>query len=167
MRPCDVFHREDARGAVIGDGLGHDDAFEILQLTADGGEVVRFLAVIEFAQQALAELIEHFGKLVAFSELRVLIEELGDLLQRVEILDHLFADARALHFHGDLATVAQARLVHLTERRRGHGRGFEFGKRFRKANAQLGGDSFFDLVKTERFDLVLETGERFEISLRH
>ena len=86
---------------------------EVLQLLANGGEVGRLLPVIEFPEEALAELLEHLAELVAPAHLGVLIEELGDLLDRLQVFHHLLANAGPLHLDRDRAAVAQGGAVDL------------------------------------------------------
>ena len=130
----------------------------------NGEKIVRLLPVIELAQQALAKLVEHLAELVALSKLGVVIEELRDLIERIEVFDHRLANSRTLHFHGDLPAIAQDAPMHLAERGRRHRRDVEIGKRFRHTNAELGRDDLLDFVERERLDFVLQPGERFEVS---
>ena len=64
-------------------------------------------------RKEVEELRKELAKLVAFPHLRVVIEEIGDLLERFEILHHPLADLRALHRHRDRAAVAQSRTMDL------------------------------------------------------
>ena len=162
-----ILHRQDARGAVIGDRLGDDDVLELAQVLANRGEIRRFLPVIELAQKAFAELIEHLAKLVALPGRGVVIEELRDLIERIEIFEHRVANPGPLHLHRHLPAVAQTRFMHLPKGGGGHRRDIEIRERFRHSDAELGGDDLLDLVERERLDLVLQPRERFEVSLRH
>ena len=89
-------------------GAGTMRRGKFAELVAQGGEVVRFLAVIELLQEALPELREQLAELVAFPHLGVVIEEIGDVLERLEILHHPLADLRALDLDRDRAAVAQS-----------------------------------------------------------
>src|SRR5438477_584159 len=100
--PVDVLHRQNARAAVIRDRFRDDDMWKRAKIFANRAEVVRFLPVIEFAHETLPKFIEHFAKLVALADGRVVIEEFGDLIERVEILEKRFANTGPLHFYGDL-----------------------------------------------------------------
>src|SRR5437762_641847 len=108
-----VLHRQHARAAVIGDRFRDDDVRKLPQMFADGGEVTRFLAVIEFADKTLAKFIEHLAKTVALPGRSMVVKELRDFIERIEVLEHRVANSRALHFHRDLAAVTQTRLVDL------------------------------------------------------
>ena len=162
----DELHREHARRAVVGDGGGDHEPRKFAELLAQGGEIARLLPVIELLEQALAELLEQLAELVAFPHLGVVIEEIGDVLERLEIFHHPLADLRTLDFHRDRAAVAQRGAMHLAQRRRGHRLVFEILKGFRKADAELFADDFFDFGEAERLDLILQPGERVEVSRR-
>src|SRR5689334_13168443 len=62
--PGHELHREDARGAVIGDRGGNDNARERAELFAQGREIARFLPIIEFLQKAATELLEELAEFV-------------------------------------------------------------------------------------------------------
>ena len=108
-----VLHREDTRSAVIADRRRNDEALETGDLFAQSEKIVRLLAIIELAQKALAKLLEHLPELVAFSKLGVLVEKIGDFLERFEILHHRLANAGTLHFYGDTLAAAQHCAMHL------------------------------------------------------
>ena len=127
----------------------------------------RFQPIIELAQEALAKLVEHLAELVAFPGRRVFIEKLGDFIQGIEVFEHGLANARPLHFDRDLPAIAQACAMHLAERGSRHRRDLEVRKGFRHSDAELRRHDLFDLVEREWLDLVLQSGERFEVRARH
>ena len=108
-----VFHRQNARAAVVRDRFRDDNVRKRAQIFANRGEVVRLLPVIEFAHEALPKFIEHLAKLVALADGRMVVEEFGDLIDRVEVLEHRFANSRALDFHRHRAAVPKAGEMHL------------------------------------------------------
>ena len=163
---ADVLHRQHARGRVVIDVLRHDDALELAQVVGEGGEVARFEAVVQLAQDVLAELLQERRELVLAARLRVRVEEGGDVAEDVEVFRHLLADAGALHLDDHVAAVAHQRAVNLSERGGGHGRRVELGERLRDAHAQLGVDDLLDLGERERLNLVLEARERVNVGLR-
>ncbi len=93
--------------------MRHEHAREFRQLLAQGHEVVCLLPVIQLAQEALAELLQHRAKLVTLARLGMPIEEARDLVERVQVLEHFFANARPLHLHRHPLAAAQARAMHL------------------------------------------------------
>ena len=76
----------------------------------------RLLAEIELAQHRFAELVEQRRDAEALPELGVGIEERRHFTERLEVVEHLLADAGALDLERHLAAVAQHRVVHLRER---------------------------------------------------
>src|SRR5207302_10840749 len=88
----------------------------LAQVVADRHEVQRFLPEVELAQHRFAELLEERRDAEAAAELRVLLEEGGELAERLEVVEHLLADAGTLHLALDRAPVAQHRVMHLRER---------------------------------------------------
>ena len=146
--------------------LRHDDALELAQVVGEGGEVARFEAVVQLAQDVLAELLQERRELVLAARLRVRVEEGGDVAEDVEVFRHLLADAGALHLDDHVAPVARQRAVHLAERGGGHRLRVELGERLRDAHAEFGVDDLLDLRERERPDLVLEACERVNVGRR-
>jgi hypothetical protein len=108
-----MLHRQHTRGAVVSNRHGHNQAIEIGKLRAQRDEIACLLAIIQFAQDAFAKLLEHLLKLVALPKLGVVIEEGRDFIERFEIFHHGFANPGPLHFYGDALTTAQDRAMHL------------------------------------------------------
>ena len=98
--------------------------------------------------------------------LGVKIDELGELFDDLHVLDHLLAHTGPLDLHGDAAAVAQHGPMHLAERGAGHRRGVKGLERLGDAGTDLGGDGLFDRVERDRFDVVLEAGQRVEVDGR-
>ena len=102
----DELHRQHARAGIGHDRLRDDDLGDRLQIVADGDEVQRLLAEVELAQHRLAELLEQERQPESPADLGVLVEKRRDLAERLEIIEHLLADSRALDLEGDCAAVA-------------------------------------------------------------
>ena len=126
-------------------------------------QVARFHLVVELAHQRLAELLQHLDEAEAPAHLGVEVGEGGDLAQRLQVLDDLLADARALHLDRDLAPVAQRRAVHLAQGGRRHRLRLELGEGLGEPDAQLGAHDALDLQERERPHLVLQAGQRLHV----
>ena len=163
--PRHVPHGEHARGGVVPHGAGHHDAGEVAQVLAQRGEVLRLGAVVQLGEQRPPELGQQVGGAVAPAGLGVAVQELGDVLQRVQVGDDLLADARALHLDGHLRPVAQAGAVHLPQRGGGQRLRVEVRERLGHAHAQLGRDDALHLGVRERGHVVLEPGQRLHVRL--
>jgi hypothetical protein len=96
----------------------------------------------------------------------VSVEELRDVLQRVEVLVDAAADARALHLDRDHSPVVHHGAVHLSQRRRGDRGGVELGEDLRDAHPQPVADGLLDELKRIGRDLVLEPGQRVGVLTR-
>ena len=79
----------------------------------DGPEVRRFQPVVQLVEQRLTELGDDPLKTMQPAHLGVMIEELGDLIEGVEIGCDLRADFGALDLDDDGATAAQHGAMHL------------------------------------------------------
>ncbi len=83
-----------------------DDLGDLLQVVADGPQLHRLVAKIELAQQRLAKLLEQGQNAEALPDIGVLVEEDGNVAQRLEVGPDLLADARALDLERHFASVA-------------------------------------------------------------
>ena len=158
-----VIHRQHAPGAVIRHGLRHVDQCELLQVRPDGDEIARFALVIKLVFQRNAKLLEHVEQPVAPAELRVRVDEVGDLCQHFEVVRDLPRDVGPLDLDDDATPVTQRGAVHLPERRRGDRIPLETRKRLRDAHAELGRDDLLDGRVIERLDVVLQAGQRLKV----
>jgi hypothetical protein len=137
LAALDELHGEHARGDVVLDGTRHHDAVERLHVVGEQREVARLLPVVELAQQALAEFVEHFRKVLAPAGLGMAVEEGRDLAEHLEILADASLDVGALHLDRDRPAVAQLRAMDLTERGRRDRHVLEHGERLRQAHSTL------------------------------
>ena len=160
-------HRQHARGAVVHHRLRDDDLGNLLEIAAEGDEVHRLLAEIELAQERLPEFIEHLVERKTPAELGVAFEKARDVVHRLEIGQHLRADAGALHLERDIAPVVQPRLVHLRDRRGGERPLVDRGKGAREPYAELIAQNFLDLGEGDRLAVVLQALERIGVRRRH
>ena len=161
-----IFHCQDACRAIIRNRRWQYNQSVVLQLFAKCGEVLGLLAIIEFSQQALAELLQQFCKFVALSKFSVLIKELRYFLQRLQVIDQRFTNVGALHFDRDGTTVAQACDVDLTERSRRNRLGFKLRECLCHTHAQILGNNLLDVTKAEWLNFVLQPGKCVEIGSR-
>ena len=95
-----------------------------------------------------------------------MVENDRDVLERGEIPVNLLADARTLHFDGDLAAAAQDGAMHLAERGGGNRQAIEFDERVRDADAELLANGPLDVFVRERLDVVLQPRERIQVGRR-
>jgi hypothetical protein len=109
---------------------------------------------------------ENFPETITAADVGMLVKKVRDFLEHFKILRDLFADFRALHFHDDGTPVAQGRAMHLSERRGGQMFFFKKRERFGDADAEFARDNLFHFGVRKRFDLVLQTRERLQISFR-
>lgn len=130
---------------------------ELREVVAQGLQVARFLAVVELAQQGLAELFQHSDVAILASALGMLVREGGDLLQDLQIAYHPRPDAGPLDFDHDFAAVAHRGAVDLAEGCGGQGLGVEPGERLGDTYTELVGDDLLDLLERKGRDVVLET----------
>src|SRR5437868_5362306 len=129
--------------------------WKIPKLFSKNREIVAFLSIIEFAHQTFSQLVQHSSKLVALTELGVVVDKFCDVRQGIEIFHHLLANVRALYFHGHGSTVTQPCQMYLSQRSRRHRYGFEVRKRLRYPDAEFRCDNLLDLAEAERLDFVL------------
>ena len=97
----------------------------------------------------------------------MLLERGGDVGEDLEVVLHLLAHVRALHFDHHFAAVAQHGAMDLPQRRRGHRRRLEGLEGARDAHAQLLLHDLLDLGERERLDLVLQRLQRGNVLRRH
>ena len=166
LLPEDELHREHARRRVVLDRRRNEDPREILQVLPQRDEVLRFLPVVELAEDRLAELVHHLLELVQLPRVGMPVEHDGDLGERFEVFDDLLADAGPLHLDGHGAAVPERGAMDLSERRGRERRGFEVGERLGDANAELLTDDPFDLGEGEGLDVVLKPREGFQVGNR-
>ncbi len=136
------------------------------QVFAESDEVAGFEFEIEFAEQTAAQPVQHVLKIVALAEFGMSIKKLGDLTQRFEILDDLFANVRPLNFNHNLPTVAHTCPVHLGQRGGSERLRIEIRERFRDTHADFARDDAIHFLIREWFDSVLQTRQRFEVRTR-
>ena len=117
----------------------------------------RILTMELVAQKRFSELVEHAREAVAPAGVRVLFEERGDLLERLEILDDPLADAGPLHLHRDRPVIVQRCAMHLPERRGRERLRIECSESLRDAYAQLDRHDRLHFIERERLHPVLES----------
>ena len=125
-----------------------------------------FAAVVELAQQRLAELLEHVLEGEAPADLGVLVEERRHLGEGFEVLQDHLADPGPLDLDRHRPAVPQHRAVDLSQGSRGEGSGVEFEKSLRQAHAELAPDDLLHVAERERLDPVLQPGESVQIRRR-
>ena len=84
--------------------------------------------VIELLLDGGAEIGDNGAKAAPAANLRVLVEEGGDLGQHLEVVGDLAADVGPLHLDHDVAAVAKRRHVDLAQGRGGEGLLVETGR---------------------------------------
>ncbi len=159
----DVIHREDFGGGVAFDRFGNNEFFEGGEVGAQGREMLGLLAVVELAQEHGAEFCEGVGEVGAAAGGGVVVEEFRDVAEHVEVVNHAFADAGALNFDRDMATIAQDGFVDLSDGGGGEGLGVNFLKGSGDADAEFLGDDSFDILEWERLDFILEACEGLDV----
>ncbi len=95
------------------------------------------------------------------ADVGVMVEERGDFLEGIEIIDHAFADAGALDFDGDFAAIAHLSAVHLSEGGGGNGLWIKGGEGVGDFHAELFAHHALDVFKRERRDVILAAGVGF------
>ena len=95
-----------------------------------------------------------------------MVDKRGDLVEHGEIGEHLFEDARTLHFDRDRAAVAQRGAMHLSERRRRERLFVEGEKRLRQAHVQVVFDRLLHIGQRNGIDVVLQAAQGLEIGRR-
>ena len=161
----DQVHRQHERGGVVVDRLGDDDAVVGGEVRAEQAEVGGLEPVVELGHDRAAELLDHAAEPVAAPHLGVTVDELGELLDDLHVLDDLLAHAGPLDLDGDGAAVAQHCPVHLAERGAGH-RGVKRLEGLGDAGTDLGGDDLLDRFERDRLDIVLKPGQGVEVDGR-
>ena len=136
------------------------------EVRAEQAEVGRLEPVVKLRHDRPTKLLDHGREAVVAAGLGMAIDEPGELLDHLHIVDHLLAHAGPLHLDGDGAAVTQHGAVHLAERRAGHGLGVERLERLGDAGPELGGDGLFDRAERNRFNVVLEAGQGVEVDGR-
>jgi hypothetical protein len=100
-----LIHGEDGAGAVVRHRLRHLDQLEFLEILAERDQVARFARVVQLVMNAGAKLVHDHLEAVASAHLGVRIDELGELLENVEVVGDLFADVGPLDLDDDVASV--------------------------------------------------------------
>jgi hypothetical protein len=121
------------------------------------------LDVVELAQHAAVEFLDHSRELVLLADVRVLVDEGTDFRQRVQVAHHLLPDTGSLDFHGNAPSAAKLGAMHLAQRGGRQRRRLELGERLGDPDAELLHHDSLDLRERKRLDLVLEPRERGEI----
>ena len=93
----------------------------------------------------------------------MLVEEAGQLLDHLHVVDDLLAHARALDLHRHPPAVAQDRPVHLAQGCAGHRFGLEGLEGVRDPGPDLGRDPLLDLGEGDGLDVVLQPAEGVEV----
>ena len=94
------------------------------------------------------------------------VDELRDLIERLEIFGDLLGHAGPLHLDGDDAAVAECGAMHLSERGGGERPFLEHRECLRKPHAEVRLDHLLDFFERHRLNGVLQPRERFEIGGR-
>ncbi len=127
----------------------------------------RLLPEVELAQHRFAELVEERRDAEAPSELGMLVEEGGHFAERLEIVEHLLADAGPLDLERHLAPVAQYRAVHLRDRGGGDRLRLDALEGFGETHAELFCQDFLDFVVAEGLDMVLQPRQGVGVNRRN
>src|SRR5436190_159263 len=114
-------------------------------------------------QQTPTQIREHVREFVALADFSMRVDKLGNLPERFQILNDLFADGGALHFHYYGATISHRCSMHLRQRRGRSRLSFELKKEFRKPPAQFRRNDALDFFVRKRLNLVLQTRQRIEV----
>src|SRR4051794_15756015 len=117
-------------------------------------------------QQTPTQIREHVREFVAFAYFSMRVDKLGNLLERVEVFNDLFADGGALHLYYYGATISHGCSMHLRQRRGRRRFSVELKKEFRKPAAQFGRNDALDFIVGKRLNLVLQARQRIEVRLR-
>src|SRR2546423_3899720 len=117
-------------------------------------------------QQTPMQIREHVREFVALADFSMRVDKLGNLLERVEIFNDLFADGGALHLYYYGASISHGCSMHLRQRRGRRRFSFELKKEFRKPAAQFRRNDALDFFVRKRLNLVLQTRQRIEVRLR-
>jgi hypothetical protein len=136
------------------------DARKALQVPPQHGEVAGLAAVVQFLEQGGAHLAQRPDELVLPAHLGVGVEELGDVLHRLQVLHDLRADPGALDLHGHRLAVAEDRPMHLPERGGGDRHGVQLQEGARGAHAQLVLEDPLGLREGKGLHVVLQPRER-------
>ena len=163
LAPRDELHRQDPAGGEVGERLRHHDAIVVPQHGTDGGEVVRLAPVVQLVHEGPSELLEEVADPEPLAQLGVPVDESGEVVEHLHVLQHLGADARTLHLHHDLPAVAERGAVHLPQRGGGEGDVVEVGEHRGEPDAELGADQRLHLREREGRHVVLEPGQRLDV----
>src|SRR2546430_108474 len=117
-------------------------------------------------QQTPTQIREHVREFVALANFSMRVDKLGNLLERVEILNDLFADGGALHLYYYGASISHGCSMQLRQRRGRRRFSFELKKEFRKPAAQFRRNDALDFFVRKRLNPVLQTRQRIEVRLR-
>ena len=147
---------------VVHDRLRHDDALESAG-SRRACEVLRLLAVVELAQERLAELLEHLSNCSGgrprcarrgTRRFHASASRSSTICSRMPGRCTLTATGRPSRSAARCTCPSDAAAS---------GVGFEARERLRDADAQLLRDDALDVREGERFDLVLQPRERLEV----
>jgi hypothetical protein len=159
-------HRQHARAAVIVDRHRDEKAAEGAEIGGEAYEIVRFAAVVELLRESPPEFRDRPHEVELPSRRCVVIEELGDVFHRREVLGETFADVRALYLDGHLASIAKFGAMHLAQRGGCERLGLECREPFRDAEPEIVLNQPLDIGKRKRLDAVLQPPEGFEVRRR-
>src|SRR4029078_3331455 len=106
---------------------------------------------------------DHANEVVAAPGFGARSQEARDLVERFEIFLDRLADARPRPLSRDGAAVAQRGAMHLSERCSRDRLFLEDAERLRQPRAKLFFDNTLHVGDSKWVDVVLETGERFEV----
>ena len=166
FRSAHELHRQHAGADVAVDRRRHDDTRELREVLFERSKVTGLGFVVELVHQRAAELEDHRRELVAPADLRVLVDEGGDLVEHGEIGAYLVDDPGALHLDGDWLAVAQRGPMHLAERCRRKRLGIEGEERLRQPHLEVVFYRLLHLRERHRLDIVLKAAQGFEICRR-
>src|SRR5262245_22504225 len=111
----DVLHGEEPAGHVTRHRARDKESGKIPEVLADRSEAARLVFVVELAEEALPELGNDPARPQAVARFRVAVEEIGDLVHAVEVLQDLLADSRPLHLHRHGPAIAERGAMHLSQ----------------------------------------------------
>ena len=115
LRPLHVLHRQDALTDVALDRCRYEDAGELGKVLFEQPKMARLYFVVELVHQRLSEFPNHRREFVPSADLRVLVDEGGDLIEHDQVGEYLFDDPWPLHLDSHIAASTEPCVMHLPE----------------------------------------------------